>query len=1010
MTSRLSVNAWDKSLSHMALMIPFKSADQIDLLGWPKFKWRSVLTGDLELADWERWDRFVWNRRLIDFYFARDDGLADPVRRLDTSWAVLARLTGDSAAEPEHVRDQFIERLRKSLGEHTLGAFLSTKVRKYQGVPTSFIFLFATCLAASEAQEDRDNEGSVERNFRDALCTMLDSDRHAVGLDRLADAWEYFAEWTAAAEASGAYRRLVLPDVGNETQIGYSKRLVFPSLRDQMRLLPLLDRVGLLMEDPPVDMLISHLRPLRNEMSGELRATFDELLVHMTTTAEESSDPRFLIAVNAVARNAELLAGNARAGGSLTVLLLDYSDSFELVAAASSPEPFDRAVTTLDDFLPVEWPYRVLAADAADNTITWLFDGDLKSSLSWVLRPGIVPFTAGEHGVPELLKRGRLQDAGYLLVRTDRLKAVLSVFGIPEVRVRPSPLDGWFVVKDPDLRQLTAEQLRTAGLNDVPALHPRPFRNYLRFRDGYPVLGDFLGYRSAVPWISAPGAVSVTASLDGSELVLQGVQGRWYLPDRDLFGLLRVRAQYSEGNPIEKSAALISEPTDLEYKVPSNENDWMQETLAGTSIYSLARSANKAEVEQEIPGGTHSIYLSPVVGEFLASGEGAIYELASFGEMRWVRLLHAELAPPTSRVADKGLCRKWRKVLDEFLPYADNELVRQAIRSAKAATANLKTLNVVASDRGHRPQMTGAPPVHDGCLLVQAAVGTVCARRSGMAIRDWNRLLEEAFSISYEQRRFVHRAWLEAGLIDELRQTQWQSAAIFARKPALMTFKVGDTRFGSIDGLVMPSRLAQLNGFAIELGLSTSLNPSPSPYLPARLMVRSAEAEKIDEFAVAASLEIDFLSRDSNSPVRRRDIESREVRTGYVPRKAYPTFPVPDGVMLRMHQRPGSPSFWSAGVADHTIWSYSPEAVSFWIRMALGEEVARLGSGSELEIVGSFLPLSAARWLALVSGTNPGPGPKNSYVNPAPSRILAEKVLQALKSESSAQLTSGDIK
>ena len=965
--------------------------------------------GEAGRPEWASWDRFDWNRHLIDHYFALDGTVAEPVRRLDASWAVLAKLTGDSTSDPDLVRDQFVSKIRNSLGGETFGALISSQVGMYQGLPTSFVFLFTTCLAASEAQEDQKDEGAVEQNFRDALCTMLDSDRHAVGLERLAEAWERFAEWTVSAEKSGGYRRLVLPEAGHETQIGYSKRLVFPRLRDQMSLAPLLDRTGLLMEDPPIGMLISQLRPLRKEMSGELQAAFDELLERSTSAVEESSDPRFLIVVNAVARNAELLAGNTHAGGSLSLLLLDYADSFELVAVASGSVPFEGSVTTQDDFLPVDWPYRVTLDGSGDDAIGWLFDNDFKSSLSWVLRPGVVPFTAGEHGVPELLKRGRLEEAGYLLVRMDRLAAVLAAFNIQEGRVRPSPLEGWFVVRDPKLRQLSIDQLSAAELSDVPALHPRPIRNSLRFRDGYPVLGDFLGFRFAVPWISAPNATKVTASLDDSTVELEGGSGRWRLPNHDLFGQLRVRAEYPEGNPIEKSISLISEPTGFDYKPPSNEHDWMLETLAGTSIYSLAKAVNRADVEQEIPGGTHSIYLGPVVGEFLASSEGAIYELASFGEMKWTRLLQAQGAlPPTSRVADKGLCRSWRKSLDEFLPYAENEAVQQAIRSAKAATKDLEMFNIVASDRGHSPQNAKAPAVHEGCLLVQAVVGTVCARRSGMAIRDWHRLLEEAFSISYDMRRFVHRAWLEAGLVDELRQTKWQSTSIFARKPVLMTFKVEGTRFGTVDGLIMPSKLERLEKLARDLGLSTSLNPSPSPYLPKRLMVRSATAAKIDEFAAAASLEVAFLSQWPNTQIRRRDVESREIRAGYQSRKAYPTFSPPEGATLSMHQRSGAPPFWSAVIGGHTIWSYSPEAVSFWIRMALGDEFARLGSGSELEVISSFLPLSVARWLALVSGTNPGPRPKSSYVNPAPSRTLAEKVLRELTSESSPQLMAGD--
>jgi hypothetical protein len=962
----------------------------------------------MEKADWERWDRFDWNRRLIDYYFASSASNSDPIHRLDVSWAVLASLTGDSAVHPDYVRDRFLDRVRRSLGEETIGNFLSSRAIMYRGVPTSFVYLFVTCLAASEVQEDREEEGEVEKNFRDALCTMLGSSRHAAGLEKVAEAWERFADWTRSEEVVGRFRQLILPDSGNENLIGYSKRLVFPRLRDQMRLAQLLERAGMLMEDPPIAMLLQQLRPMRKEMLGELQVAFEELIALVDDSPDENTDSRFLNAVNSVARNAALLGGNTSATGSLTILLLDYADTIELVAASTDPEPFDGAVTILDDFLPVEWPYRVSqVADGSDGA-TSLFEAGTRSSLSWVVRPGIVPFTAGDSGVPEVLKRGRLDDAGYALVRSDRLEQFRAAFGVSEGRVRPSPLDEWFVVRDPALGQLSADQLVAAGLSDVPVLHPRPVRNSLRLRDGYPVLGDFLGFRSTAPWISAPGATTVTAALDGEPLTLEGGAGRWRLPDRGLFGSLRVRAEFSEGNALERLVSLISEPPGLDFKPPSNENDWMQETLAGTSIYQAAKAANTAEVEQEIPDGTHRIYLGPVVGEFLPSAAGAAYELSSFGEIKWVRLLNAE-APeaPTSRVADKGLCRRWRKAIEEFLPHAESEEAAQSLRRAKTSTTDLKTLDIVVSERGHRPNAERAPMPNEGCLLVQASVGAVCARRAGMPIRDWNRLLETAFSLNFEQRRLVHRAWLESGLVDELRRTRWPSAAIFARKPVLLTFRVGSARFGSVDGLVMPSRLVQLREVASSLGLSTSLNRSPSPYLPARLMVRSDDPSTIDEFAAAAELQVRYLSSEPASPVRRRDVESREIRAGFATRRAFPTFPPPDGVALTMHYRADAPPYWSALIDDRTIWSYSPEAVSFWIRRALGKDVARLVSGAELEPVATFLPLSLARWLAVVSGTNPGPRQQNTYVNLAPSRHLAERVLGVLASLSSQQTSIG---
>ena len=426
-----------------------------------------------EQADWKRWDRFDWNHRLVTHYFASNADNTEPIRRIDASWAVLARLTGESSVSPDDVRGRFLDKIRRSLGEDSIGKFVIASAGTYKNVPGSFVYLYVTCLAASEVLEDREAEGEVERNFREVLCTMLENDRHADGLEGLPLAWEKFADWTKSDGVAGSYRPLVLPNVGHETQIGYSKRLVFPRLRDQTKLAQLLDQVGMLMEDPPVQMLLEHLRPLRPQMTHELREAFDELSADAGASADVGPDQRFIMAVNSVARNAALLGGNTSATGSLTVLLLDYVDRFELVVASTDAEPFEGAITILDDFLPVEWPYRVSQfADSSDGT-TSIFEAGTQSSLSWVVRPGIVPFVTGDSGVPEVLKRGRLDDASYALVRSDRLEQFRAAFGVSERLVSQSPLGEWFVVRDPALRHLPADQLVAAGLSDVPVLHPR---------------------------------------------------------------------------------------------------------------------------------------------------------------------------------------------------------------------------------------------------------------------------------------------------------------------------------------------------------------------------------------------------------------------------------------------------------------------------------------------------------------------------------------------------------
>jgi hypothetical protein len=763
------------------------------------------------------------------------------------------------------------------------------------------------------------------------------------------------------------------------------------------------------MEDPPIELLVVLLRPMRSDMPREIQHAYDELAERAPALVEAKADHRFLMAVNAVARNASLFAGStsASSSNSVTLLLYDYAEIVELAVASTDEEPFDRALAVPDDFQPPEWPFRVASIGDSASVVETLLSPHSRSPLTWVLRPGVVPFVTAEHGVPELLKRGRIEETSYLLVRSDRLEAVRSLYGIEDRRVRASGIDGWSIIRDPNLRQSAPAELAANGLGDVPVLHPRPVRNTLRLRDGYAVLGDFLGFRSTTPWISAPGAVRVSASLDGTSLELNATQGRWILPDRDLFGLLEVLAEYPHGGPLRKSARLIAEPVDLDYKCPTKPSEWMQETLAGTSMYSDAQVVNSSPEEEEIADGVHSVYLGPVVGEFLPSSEGAVYELTSFGDIRYAKLLDpAGAEPPTRRVAEKGMCRRWRQSLDDYVGSADDDATRTAMRRAKQAT-DLKTLEVVISERGHRPSLDRAPVPHLSCRVVQAAIGSYSTRRAGMSIREWNRLLETAFSLSYDKRRLVHRAWVEAGLIDELHRTRWQGTAIFARRPVLMTFRVGSARFGSIDGLVMPTRLAHLQEIASTLGLSTSLNRSPSPFLPARLMVRSSDPDRLDEFAARAGLKVTFLASGPSLDVPRRDVEFTELRMGYTTRRSFPTFTPPDGTVITMHQRSDAPQFWSAEIGSRRVWSYSPEAVSFWILRARSAGATRIGQGSELEASLAFLPLSIARWLSVVSGTNPGPRPSGCYVNSAPSRHLAERVFGLVEVLSSDQIKSG---
>lgn len=938
--------------------------------------------------EWRRWDRFDWNSLLVRHYFSRETG-EEPVTHLEVSWQVLWRLTGDESASVTDVQTHFLERFQRYLGKNKF-ITAAESAGTHEGIPCYFVHLFVTCLVSSEAQEDQERPGEMERDFREGLGSLLGDKRHETGLDRLPILWEKFAVWT---KESDSYRPLLLPETGRETLIGYSKRLVFPRLQDQRKLVRLLADTGLLFEDPPVSLLVERLGKTRTHMSPDLLNAFDELRDSFANDPFNLlvSNLRFLEAVNLVVRNSALLLEEATEPSETTLLLADYADSIELSVSASSEFPFKGAVAERDPFQPAEWPFRITSVGSNDSPVEALLVDGLASPLKWLTQPGVIPFVTTEGNSTELLKRGSVSEATYLLVRVDRLDAVATAFGLESTSFLESGIPGWFINRNPGLRQLTVTELQTFGLTDAMALHQRPARNVLRLRDGYEVFGEFLGFRSILPWIQAPNALDVTATIDDSDLDLRSVSGQWRLPDRDLFGPVVVSATFPAGKTLTRRTTFVAEPMGTTYKPPSEPHSWMVETTGGSTIYPDAQTAALDGDISNIADAAHRIFLGPVVGEFLSDHEGAVWELSSFGSIRSIRTLEPpERVTPTGRVEDKGLCRAWRQTLDRFSAAAADDPTKHAIHRSKAATD--LTLGVVETTRNHFVRSETYAKPHENCRLVQAALGSYCARRAGIDISGWNRLLESAFRITPLERRFVHRAWLEAGFIDEARRIQWSGVSIFARTPFLWLFRSGDDCFGSVEGLVMPSRMSGLEDLAGHTALVYSLNNSPSPHVPPRLMVRGTE-HAIRDFASRAELEIRYLPPSPIAHVHRREDAQHIPPLGYRPERSMPTFMPPECVELLMHSRSGAPRYWSARTEGHQVWSYAPEAPSFWICRKLGLETTRLGKGAELEAHRSFLPLSIARWLSGASSISPGPI-NGQYLNVASSRQLAERTIE----------------
>ena len=178
-----------------------------------------------------------WNECLIDAVFSARTGTG-PVRTIKATDKFLALASNSQTHSPQAVKaahDDFVRaygggpRKVRQLFEYEQQMAIW---KGAPGPPTFFGQLYLSLLIAS-ATEDTHGDG----DFRRRLCLMLNlpvGDYVSSGLPLL---WEELATWsTGRSHAASPVRKLILPDPGHETIIGYSKRLAFPGYRDAAQL------------------------------------------------------------------------------------------------------------------------------------------------------------------------------------------------------------------------------------------------------------------------------------------------------------------------------------------------------------------------------------------------------------------------------------------------------------------------------------------------------------------------------------------------------------------------------------------------------------------------------------------------------------------------------------------------------------------------------------------------------------------------------------------------------
>lgn len=184
---------------------------------------------------WRTWNSHEWNRLLFDHFFSSRDDI-ESVNRIAVSDSLLRRISEDLNASPEEVGHAFRDAIRQDLrGENIAKAALRAS---YCSIGTEFVYLAATCYAATHAVES-----GVDANFRRRLNEFLGEGmgNERLDLNDLPDVWERFKErldWQI--NRGSALRRLALPARRGRRLIGYSLGLAFPSHRDHCTLVEVL--------------------------------------------------------------------------------------------------------------------------------------------------------------------------------------------------------------------------------------------------------------------------------------------------------------------------------------------------------------------------------------------------------------------------------------------------------------------------------------------------------------------------------------------------------------------------------------------------------------------------------------------------------------------------------------------------------------------------------------------------------------------------------------------------
>ncbi len=496
---------------------------------------------------WRDWDQTEWNRRLLEAVFGTAALAPGAVRTVDVTEAFIAGVADESADQGELIQDDFLDLFH--VGPSRARALFDVELQLPRGgvptdsTPSFFGQLYLSCIVASATKETH-----AEGNFRRRLAKILGLDTHLDYLSRggLPSLWGALKDWSERASAAGRpIRPLILPDVGNETIIGYSKRLAFPSYSDQTRLARLMVENDL-STDSPVQDILAAVGSQRTSFSDRFREEARRFRIAASSPGRSAIDTPFWAAFESVSWSPSdrTRSRNPRIRLALTLRLPDPIIDCLVAGASAGPSQRGWRIETLVPEIE-GCDCRVVGPDGEAPLAYFLAGGDFGGEirlgyLKRMVHQGCVPFGSSE--THPWVSRGSLPKVGYswLLLRQDlieparqRMSELTSAEnGLHWVRLERA--SDWWLVGPLRGGRLNTELARKAPFAGLDAFKSNFSGTRLQLHGAVQLPDGVLFLKPRLPTVTCASADQLLVDLDGTMTdgleMLSTEEGMWTFP------------------------------------------------------------------------------------------------------------------------------------------------------------------------------------------------------------------------------------------------------------------------------------------------------------------------------------------------------------------------------------------------------------------------------------------------------------------------------------------------